>query len=278
MKKKLSKWRYYKEAFWEKLNLTGIAIVALGVFLGGEAAFPILFIGAGLEILYLGIVPSTKKYQKIVNRREEKEETEKLEVEKKKMLSSLSTEQQLRFKRLERTKDKLLSSSKEIGEEKFELIYEDLRKLDYLLYSFLNLSVICQKYRRHLKFSNRKDVIRNIKELKEKLEKDEDVKRSKNAQKMIQRNIRILNKRLEKLDKITGNLRTLEAQVETIEDTFELVHDEVITFRTPEEITEDLDVLVSNVELTEEALRESDSILEEFRKLEEKEAAKKLKE
>ena len=110
-----------------------------------------------------------------------------------------------------------------------------------------------------------------------KLKEDESVKRSTKAQMIIKKNINILERRLKKIDNIRANLSALDAQIETIEDILGLFHDQMLTLRNPGDISSDLDELITNVQLTQEAIEETDSFMNEFRKLEETKQNLRLK-
>ena len=115
---KMGKKNYLKEALKEKLNLLGI----VGIAVASVAVNPlILAVGVAAELLYLALTPNLVGYKRLVNSRYDKKEQERLKHEKRKLLTSLSTDQQLRYKRLERMRDKLLNSKKDIGEENFSL-------------------------------------------------------------------------------------------------------------------------------------------------------------
>lgn len=277
MAKQLSKWDYIKSAFKEKLNIGALFIIVLGFFFGGNLSIPFLIVGGGIEFLYLLIVPGLNGYKQLVKRRIQQKEYEKKKQESKKLLSRLSTDQKLRYKRLQRMKNKLQNAEDEIGEDNFSLISDDLMKLDYLLHSFLELSSIAQKYKRHLRRTNLMDLKKDKENLVKKLESDTSVQQSARAKKMIKRNISIVDKRIDRLKKIKSNLQAIDAQIETIEDTFGLLHDQILMFGSHEEVSSDIENLVSNVETTEEAVKEANSAFDEFNLLESHEKLKKNK-
>ena len=82
----------------------------------------------------------------------------------------------------------------------------------------------------------------------------------------------------EKIDNIKGNMIALEAQVNTIEDILELFHDQMLTIKSPKEISGELNELITNIQLTQEAIEETDSFMNEFKKLEQKKENLQLKE
>src|SRR5690606_35740285 len=75
-----------------------------------------------------------------------------------------------------------------------------------------------------------------------------------------QRRLRILEQRLERLKKSGENLDIIKAQLETIEDVTKYIHEQSLTLRNPEEITFQLDMLLSEVEETEATVEQLEDI------------------
>src|SRR5690606_31695222 len=75
-----------------------------------------------------------------------------------------------------------------------------------------------------------------------------------------ERRLQILGKRLDKFKKANENLDLIEAQLATIEDVTRYVYEQSLTMQNPEEVSFQLDTLVSEVEETQasvEALEEA---------------------
>jgi CHASE3 domain sensor protein len=72
--------------------------------------------------------------------------------------------------------------------------------------------------------------------------------------------IEILSKRLEKYQKISENRQVVDAQIAAMEDVLQLVRDQSITMRDPQQVSDQLDNLVKDVEQTEETVKQMEAI------------------
>ena len=85
------------------------------------------------------------------------------------------------------------------------------------------------------------------------------------TRKLYEKNLGILQKRLSAYTDIENSLKRIEAQLQSIEYSFGLVNDQIITMPTPEHIsTLDLDSLLSSIELTKEILEETAPVLSQL--------------
>jgi hypothetical protein len=71
-----------------------------------------------------------------------------------------------------------------------------------------------------------------------------------------------LQKRVEKYEKIRENCQVIDAQCAAVEDVLQLIRDQSVTMRDPQQISDHLDSLVKDVEQTEETVREVESIFD----------------
>ncbi|MCI0351429.1 MAG: hypothetical protein L0Z53_18555, partial [Acidobacteriales bacterium] len=74
------------------------------------------------------------------------------------------------------------------------------------------------------------------------------------------RRIEVLQKRLERYDKVLENSKVLAAQIQALEDVLDLIRDQSFTMKDPQQISDQLDTLVTDVEQTEESIREMEAI------------------
>ena len=72
--------------------------------------------------------------------------------------------------------------------------------------------------------------------------------------------IEILSKRLDKFKTISENRQVVDAQIAAMEDVLQLVRDQSITMRDPQQVSDQLDNLVKDVEQTEETVKQMEAI------------------
>ena len=89
------------------------------------------------------------------------------------------------------------------------------------------------------------------------LDKGEGDKRT-----LAQKNIAVLEKRKEKYAEIRSYLSSARGQLELIENTFRLLADQIVTMRSPTELSGQLDDLLDGVEAVRQTTRETDKLLQ----------------
>ena len=104
--------------------------------------------------------------------------------------------------------------------------------------------------REYLQATNPDEIKREIAQLQKDMPQ-----RSAKVQEINRKRIEILNKRLEKYDKIAENRQVIDAQCAAIEDVLQLIRDQSVTMRDPQQISDQLDNLVQDVEQTEETVQ-----------------------
>jgi len=82
------------------------------------------------------------------------------------------------------------------------------------------------------------------------------------VQEINRKRIEILNKRVEKHGKVRENCQVIDAQCAAVEDVLQLIRDQSVTMRDPQQLSDHLDSLVHDVEQTEETVREVEAIFE----------------
>ena len=252
---------YYKKAANEKANLIGVA-AALG--LSGFFFTPIpLIIGAAAEAIYFIFVPDSKWYRRLVDARYEKEVAARREAMKLEILRDLPSDDRTRFARLEGLRQRIFECLNDETEDVRSLMSPELRKLDYLLDSFLSFLAAYCKYESHLRTISPADVDSELQRLSNRLSRESD----SGVKKVLQQNMDLLTKRKEILDTIATNMRQVSAQLDAIENTFELVNDRVVSMKSPEQISGELQTVVENVDMTASVIQETAPMLEEAQRI-----------
>ena len=248
---------YYKHAFNEKANWFGMA-AAVGLSAVLFTPVP-LIVGAAAEAIYLIFVPDSKWYRRRVDQIYEKEVAAKREAMKAQMLKELSDRDRSRFRRLEGLRTQIFGAMNRESESVRSIMGAELRKLDYLLESYLSFLSAHARYERHLAQISPQQVEIEIQSIKSRLatETDESVK------KVLSQNLELMNKRCEILQSVAKNARVVLAQLDAIENTFELINDRVVSMKSPEQISSELQAVVENVDMTAGVIEETAPLLEE---------------
>lgn len=266
---------YYKEAFNETGNIVGLVIAGA---LSAATLNPIpLFIGAGLEALYMLFMPDSKFYKRLVGLRRsiaEKEQAENTEKLSKEMqianLEKHDSNLFSRYKKLKKIHTEILERINQPSKTTANLMNVELEKINYLLDSYINFLDTYVQYKDYLGQVNAKSIQSDIDRLtKEVFDMTMSKKGNKNEElrKLKQKNIDILTKRKERITQMENTLSTVNAQLEIIEDTLHLINDQMVSLHSTGELGVDLDELVTGVESTERAIFETNRFLSEISRL-----------
>ena len=249
---------YWKEAFKESVNIAGLLLTGVGaVFAATSGIDPFWVIGAGLvaEGAYLATVPASTFYRRIIQNRNRGLLDE---VRKQKRMDLIKT-----FDPREREAVEYLSWMKnQIGSNfrKFTRLEEEppqLRELEATWEAFVDLLDEYRRRKMHLRSINRQAVENQARQAERTWQQSDDATKP-----LHEKNVEILRRRLQTFDDIEKSVKRVEAQLQTIENFFGLVNDQVVTMPTPEHIaTLDFDGLLSQIEITRGILQETAPVM-----------------
>jgi len=246
---------YLKAAFHWQYNLIALAGAA-GFALLSASGLP-LILAAGAELIYLSTVPQNERFQRLVRSWKYAEQKKQQQQGLSDLFRELPPEMRSRYARLDavcqtiRDNYKRLTSTSQMFAEQMEA------KLDGLSQSYVRLLNSAFHHRQYLSTTNLDQIRKEAASLQAGLDKE-----PAKVQEINRKRIEILNKRMEKFDKIKENCQIVDAQCAAIEDVLQLIRDQSVTMRDPQEISDHLDNLVKDVEQTEETVREVESIFD----------------
>lgn len=251
---------YTKEAFLNPMNLVFLmvtAMVAAGVGLTGLAPswlFELLIVlGAGLELLYLGIMPRHSRFQRHV--RSQKQAERHQPPPQGEIYRQLHRRSQRRYYKLRELKDDIQANYRQLSYASQGLLNNHIKKIDGLLSSYLDLLHQRERYRDLADSTTEGSILQAIEELKEDMTDDSDRVRA-----VKKRRLNVLQKRLARFRKASENLEIIGAQLGTIEDVVKYIHEQSWTLQNPKEVTVQLDTLLEEVEETQRSIHEIEDV------------------
>lgn len=246
---------YIKEAAKVQYNWIALAGAA-GFALVSGSALPLL-LAAGLELMYLSVVPQTSRFQRLVRSWKYAEEKRRDQSKLSALFQEIPPEMRLRYADLDKVCNAIranyvrLSATSQIFTKQME------EKLQSLLQAYLRLLHAAFQHREYLRTTDLKTIQKEISELQKGLDSDPP-----KVQEINRKRIEILSKRLQKFEKIRENREVIDAQCAAIEDVLELIRDQSVTMRDPQFVSDHLENLVQEVEHTEATVREMEAIFE----------------
>jgi hypothetical protein len=246
---------YVKEAAKLQYNWITLAGIAGFALLSGSA-FPLL-LGAGLELMYLSVIPHNPRFQRLVRSWKYAEEKLRNDQRLNAMYQEIPQEMRVRYAKVDavcnaiRQNYSRLSSTSQIFAEQME------ERLQGLLQGYVRLLHAAWQHSEYLRTTDPNAVQRELANLQKSPDAD-----APKVQEINRKRIEILNKRIEKFHKIQENCAVIDAQCSAVEDVLGLIKDQSVTMRDPQQLSEHLEGLVKDVEQTEETVREVENIFD----------------
>lgn len=248
---------YVKAAFHWQYNW--ISLIGAGAFaLITGSGLPIL-LAAGLELMYLAIVPQNWRFRRLVRSWQLAEEQMKHQQKLNEMLRNLSPEMQSRYMHCAQICGSIRSNFAQFSSQSQIFLQQIDTSLQGLLNGYTRLLVAAAQQEQYLRSTVRDDIKREIASLQKALSSEPP-----RVQEINQKRIEILNKRLEKFDKISENGKVVDAQIAAVEDVLLLVRDQSVTMRDPQQVSDRLDSLVHDVEQTEQTVQQVETIFSDM--------------
>ncbi len=238
---------YTREAFLHPVNLIFLLTASIAAFVAGgpgPASQLILLTTMGVELIYLGVVPRTERFQNSIKMRHMREEaTMKPD---RRVYQGLDEASQKRFLVLRHISNQIKQNFARLPRSSQVLLDNITTKMEGLLTNYLVNLDLLTRYESYLNSSSEQALKVEIKAL----EKELNSVTSEKVREIKERRLSILNKRLEKLNKAREKFQICESQLETIEDTIRYIYEKSMTMNNPEEIGFQLDNLINDLEET----------------------------
>jgi chromosome segregation ATPase len=248
---------YLKAAFHWQYNIIALAGAAAFALVSGTA-LPILLAG-GLELMYLAILPQNSRFRRLVRSWHLADEQLKHAQSLNQMLQSLSPEMQSRYIHCAQICASIRSNFGQLSSQSQIFLQQIDTSLQGLLTGYARLLAALQQQVQYLRGNTQDEIKREIAALQKALATDPP-----RVKEINQKRIEILNKRLEKFDKISENRKVVDAQISAVEDVLMLVRDQSVTMRDPQEVSDRLDSLVHDVEQTEQTVQQVETIFSDL--------------
>jgi chorismate mutase len=244
---------FFKEAFHIQYNVIGLA--AAGAFALVSASFLPVLLAAGAELMYLATVPNNKRFQRLVRSwylAKEKQQTQQSLTE---LLRHLPADLQGRYVKLAEICGGIRANFGQLSSNSQIFVQQMDSRLEGLLHGYARLLQAAHQQRQYVKSVDPQNIKNEIATLQRKLDTDPP-----KVQEIDKKRIEILCKRLDKFQKIAENRQVVDAQIAAMEDVLQLVRDQSITMRDPQQVSDQLENLVHDVEQTEETVKQMEAI------------------
>jgi hypothetical protein len=248
---------YFKLAFSNPYNLT--------LLVGGVAAsvltlnpIPAL-LALGGEAMWLLHAPDSRFLRKTVwDPQIEKMRLENEERARAAKLSFLPHEEQERVRGLLERQYEINRLAAQNPSFTGDLLRGEIAKTQKLVDAFMEMAITCGRYDQYLGSVNISELERNRERWRGKASSDKGTQQERD---IAGKNLAIIEKRLEKLREIRQYLSVARSQLDLIENSFQLISDQIVTMQSPAELSGQLDDLIDGVESIRQTARDTERIL-----------------
>lgn len=242
--------KYLKEAFKEPINFWGMAGFAVAAAYVQDVT-P-LVAALATETLYLVTVPASSVYRRLVDRREKQRLLKLREQQREAQIKLFDPREREAVEYLRWMKNQIYSNYKKFTGTK--QIPHNIQSLDQRWEDFVDLLDVYRRRKHHLRSINRQAVQNQLVQAERSVEaaKDDREKRIQQA------NVEILKRRVAAFNDIERSVKLVEGQLQSIENFFGLVNDQVVTLPTPERVSSlDFEQLSDSIAMTKQMLEET---------------------
>lgn len=242
--------RYVKEAFKEPINFWGLAGFAI-IAAYFQDLTP-LIAGMGTEALYLAVVPASPFYRRLVERRQKERARKLRDAQREAVIKGFDPREREAVEYLRWMKNQIYSNYKKFTTSKE--VPTNIQSLDQRWEDFVDLLDVYRRRKHHLRSINRQAVQNQLKQAEHAIQNSTDDR----AKRVQQANAEILKRRVAAFNDLERSVRLVEGQLQSIENFFGLVNDQVVTLPTPERVSAlHFEELSDSIAMTRQMLEET---------------------
>jgi hypothetical protein len=239
---------YMKEAVKEPFNFWGLAGFAVAAAYS-QSIIPLL-IALIAEIVYIMVVPNLPYYRQLVQRREKQRLLNANRTAREKLIKTFTPREREAVEYLRWLKEKIQDNYKKFTGA--ASLPSNLRTLDQRWEDFVDLLDVYRRRKQHLKSINRQAVHNQLSQAYRAAENAGEDEKTKRIQ---QTNVEILKRRIASFDEIERSVKLVEGQLQSIENFFSYLNDEIVTMSTPEKFSLlDFEQLSDSIAMTKQML------------------------
>ena len=246
--------KYLKEAFNEPLNFLGLVSFAVVGAFTMASAHDVTPLAAGLaaETFYLVTVPASSLYRRLVDRREKQRLMKLRDQQREASIKLFDPREREAVEYLRWMKNQIYSNYKKFTNAK--QIPSNIESLDQRWEDFVDLLDVYRRRKHHLRSINRQAVQNQLVQAERAVEQSRDDR----ERRIQQSNVEILKRRVAAFHDIERSVKLVEGQLQSIENFFGLVNDQVVTLPTPERVSSlDFEQLSDSIAMTKQMLEET---------------------
>jgi hypothetical protein len=237
---------------YQAIVLGGTAVISL------LAANPLpLLVWLGSELVLLPILDSGP-LRRLVNRRKREIARAQADAARSRLVADLSAEHARQYAALEDLCRQIETNYGGLTGISQAYLSEQRAKLDMILSGALHRLHALQRYQRMPARRRAEDIEREIKTLEAEIARAEVSARTAAA---LQKNLELKRRLLESVSQVGDTVRMLQTEIDSMRSLLEVLHQNSLSLRDPQAISEELDTIVRQSEDSERIVREMEALL-----------------
>jgi hypothetical protein len=242
------------------VNPYNLSLLAGGLALSGLTLNPLLaVVVVGLEVLWGVFAPSSSLLQRrLWDPRFNEEQMAEEQQRRAARLQNLTEADRERVTALYARQQEINNLAAQNPSFTGELLRTELTKTDRLVEAFTDMAMTCGRYEAYLDSINlsalEKDRRRWDAVIHERDDQNSEVE-------IARKNLGVIMKRFDKMKEIQHYLRVARGQLDLIENSFQLIADQIVTMQSPQELTGQLDELLDGVESIKQTAADTERLL-----------------
>lgn len=217
-----------------------------------------ILLGAlGAEAIWMIFAPDNERLRNALDIQMDQEAMAEKAKNREQLLKRLAKPDQVRCQQLMSKQWEITHLAADNPTFSGELVRQEVGKMDTLVNSFIDLATTSARYREYL---DRED-IGDVERLARGYEREAEAAPEGHARELAKKNLAIVMTRIERLREIKEFVDRAAGQLELIENSFALLADQIVSMRSPGELSGQLDDLIDGVEAVRQTARESDRLL-----------------
>jgi hypothetical protein len=238
---------YLKAAITEPANfwlLAGFLVAAAFT----ASVWPLL-LALIAEAIYIVVVPNIPQYREMINNREREKLFKKNREDRERLIATFTSRERESVEYHRALKGRIQDNYRKFtGAGRLP---SNLQALDQRWEDFVDLLDVYRRRKQHLKTINRQSVHNQLSQAFRAMESAGDDK----TRRIQHTNVEILKRRISSFDEIERSVKLVEGQLQSIENFFSYLNDEIVTISTPEKFSLlDFEQLSDSIAMTKQML------------------------
>jgi hypothetical protein len=216
-----------------------------------------LLVWLGSEMVLLPILDSGP-LRRLVARRKLANSRAQANAERSRLVGALTPQQAKRYAGMEELCRLIEANYQSLTGISQVYLSEQRRKLDLILQGYVQRLMALQRYEKMPMTRNSRDIEEEIEGLEQELA---DPGLNERAASALKKNLELKRRLLDSLSEVGGTVRALYTELDSMESLLEVLHQNSISLRDPQAISQELDAIVRQSEESDRIVREMETLL-----------------